>query len=456
MNLSPEQLSIFRELLSLKNSELDVIALARLAGLDPRLCFAGGDWRGVDFGPNDLSGFDFSRADLRGADLSRATGLERILTDAKTRLPREIGHRVSPFAGNSPDSFFRRQSIIGSNLELPAGTALEAEMLGHDAAVFSRQSGNFSVMLDWHLRRGTRPDGTPYRLGTSWSNQEFAKAIGISEGTVRAWRGGQSFPSNLKDVSSALFGENPLYDRWTLHLRAARFDQPLPKLINQRPIRWDELAVSDANEMKDLGDGHLPSKEYGQARVYYENALSLFQHIGLAALGEANSLQRLGDLHLLAASYATAQRFYEKAGPLYRIVEDAFGEANCLKNVGNIALYLSDHDTARVAYDQALPLYRQVGHKLSEANCIERLGDIALRQSDLAHARAAYECALPLYRELGVVISEANCVRSLADIACVMDPGKARAVYEEALSLYRLAGNLSGMHHCMNSLLKSE
>src|SRR5271168_992171 len=87
MRLTPEQRRVFREILSPKNSALDIVALARLVGLEPRRYFAGGDWRGVNFGANDLSGFDFTGADLRDADISKATGINRIITDAATRLP---------------------------------------------------------------------------------------------------------------------------------------------------------------------------------------------------------------------------------------------------------------------------------------------------------------------------------------------------------------------------------
>ena len=77
MKLTPEQRRVFREILSPKNRALDIVALARLVGLEPRRHFAGGDWRGVDFGKNDLSGFDFTGADLRGANLSQATGVSK-------------------------------------------------------------------------------------------------------------------------------------------------------------------------------------------------------------------------------------------------------------------------------------------------------------------------------------------------------------------------------------------
>jgi Pentapeptide repeats (8 copies) len=95
MRLTPEQRRVFREILSPNNGALDIVALARRVGLEPRRYFAGGDWRGVNFGSNDLSGFDFTGADLRDADISQATGIDRIITDAATRLPVDA-RKLSP------------------------------------------------------------------------------------------------------------------------------------------------------------------------------------------------------------------------------------------------------------------------------------------------------------------------------------------------------------------------
>ena len=61
--------------------------LVRVAGLDPARDFRNSVLDGVDFGTDDLSGYDFSGADLSGAVLSRATGLDGMVTDARTRLP---------------------------------------------------------------------------------------------------------------------------------------------------------------------------------------------------------------------------------------------------------------------------------------------------------------------------------------------------------------------------------
>jgi CRP/FNR family transcriptional regulator, cyclic AMP receptor protein len=50
----------------------NLLELAKIADLDPKTDFAGGDLRNVDLSGADLTGFDFSHADLSNAELSHA------------------------------------------------------------------------------------------------------------------------------------------------------------------------------------------------------------------------------------------------------------------------------------------------------------------------------------------------------------------------------------------------
>jgi hypothetical protein len=93
------------------------VALMQVADLDPAHDFRGAVLDGVDFGTDDLGNFDFSGADLRGADLSRAAGLDRMITDANTRLPDHAPRKLPRFdlgevyrmilAGEPPPSAWR-------------------------------------------------------------------------------------------------------------------------------------------------------------------------------------------------------------------------------------------------------------------------------------------------------------------------------------------------------------
>src|ERR1044072_8037025 len=84
-----------------------------------------------------------------------------------------------------------------------------------------RQTTAFGQLLNWHLDRGTRPDGTPDEKGVPWQNKPFAIAIGQkTERTVRNWRNGETSPSpaDLNAILQALFGGKPIYADWRTEL----------------------------------------------------------------------------------------------------------------------------------------------------------------------------------------------------------------------------------------------
>lgn len=81
----------------------------------------------------------------------------------------------------------------------------------------------FRQLLDWHVRRGTRPAGSPQSVGVPWENKEFARAVGAkstesekNERTIRNWRNGDTLPgsADLHGILQALFGGRPEYADW--------------------------------------------------------------------------------------------------------------------------------------------------------------------------------------------------------------------------------------------------
>jgi tetratricopeptide (TPR) repeat protein len=86
-----------------------------------------------------------------------------------------------------------------------------------------KQTGNqaearkaFGALLQWHLKRGTRPNASPGARGTDWSQLEFSGAVRVSgalgertDRTVRNWCSGSALPSDLRPIEIALFGPEP-------------------------------------------------------------------------------------------------------------------------------------------------------------------------------------------------------------------------------------------------------
>ncbi len=87
-----------------------------------------------------------------------------------------------------------------------------------------RAQWTFGRLLDWHLRRGTRPGGRIDRPGRSWTAKAFADAIGVGDRTVRYWLRNEHLPPEVETIERILFGKDPDYPEWRLELRQARAD----------------------------------------------------------------------------------------------------------------------------------------------------------------------------------------------------------------------------------------
>jgi hypothetical protein len=84
----------------------------------------------------------------------------------------------------------------------------------------------FAEQLEFHLKRGTHPKGTPDVLPEKgWQVSRFARLVGVSERTVRNWRNRRrpTKPSaeDVASVGQVFFGENQTYATWAEQLRTA-------------------------------------------------------------------------------------------------------------------------------------------------------------------------------------------------------------------------------------------
>jgi tetratricopeptide (TPR) repeat protein len=114
-------------------------------------------------------------------------------------------------------------------------------------------TSSFSGLLDWHLARGTRADGSPAEKGVPWDNKNFARSVGSkstegakSERTVRNWRNGATLPSpaDFLAILLVLFGSNREYGEWKAELtdgyHAARSQVP------DKPV-YEPLLLTNAS-----------------------------------------------------------------------------------------------------------------------------------------------------------------------------------------------------------------
>jgi len=106
----------------------------------------------------------------------------------------------------------------------------------------------FGDILQFHLDRGTRPQGNTKR----WKKKEFAGVCDVSYNTVVSWLNEIHRPPNLGVIEIALFGEradedDPQYREWRREMAEA-YRRP------KEPKRLDEQLVSerDSTEITEL------------------------------------------------------------------------------------------------------------------------------------------------------------------------------------------------------------
>jgi hypothetical protein len=80
----------------------------------------------------------------------------------------------------------------------------------------------FGRRLEEHLIAGTSPKGQPRG---KWSNEQFGHATGVTDTTVRNWRGGKNLPPSFVPIGAALFGSSAseyddIYTAWNQELES--------------------------------------------------------------------------------------------------------------------------------------------------------------------------------------------------------------------------------------------
>src|SRR6516164_3852299 len=71
---------------------------------------------------------------------------------------------------------------------------------------------SFGDLLDWHLRRGTRPPGSD-KQGEPWKRATFAGDVGVSDKQVRNWIANKSLPNDIITIERVLFGRDQKHDK---------------------------------------------------------------------------------------------------------------------------------------------------------------------------------------------------------------------------------------------------
>ena len=136
-----------------------------------------------------------------------------------------------------------------------------------------RGDWSFAELLDWHLRRGTRPGGSddPTAQGDRWTNVNFAACLSSTNAekrrSVEGWRRAEYVPTDIDPIEKALFGEDgrDAFNLWRGHLRDAYFNAKRGTAVRppKRGAGPDESAVPTSPTENQSSDAASPANAAG-------------------------------------------------------------------------------------------------------------------------------------------------------------------------------------------------
>jgi tetratricopeptide (TPR) repeat protein len=162
-----------------------------------------------------------------------------------------------------------------------------------------RSQWSFGRLLDWHLRRGTRPGGKTDHPGRQWGVKEFASAVGLGDRTIRYWLNDEHLPPEVETIEGILFGKDPCYDEWRLELRHAH--------ARSQGGKGHEAAPASTGKMPPVSNNRVPTHFMGRDEALLDIEAALKRDQGRVAITALHGLRGVGKT-TLAAAYADRHR----------------------------------------------------------------------------------------------------------------------------------------------------
>jgi tetratricopeptide (TPR) repeat protein len=177
-------------------------------------------------------------------------------------------------------------------------------------------------------------------------------------------------------------------------------------------IREGENSYQIGFALHRLATMYQKTKQYEQAKVYYEKALQSYEVLRKTEerdkkIWSASTYHNLGYVAQELREYAEARQNYQQALAIFIEFGDRYSQASTYHQLGMVAQELREYAEARQNYQQALAIKIEFGDRYSQANTYHQLGWVAQDLREYDEARQNYHQALVINIEFADRYSQA-------------------------------------------------
>jgi len=214
-------------------------------------------------------------------------------------------------------------------------------------------------------------------------------------------------------------------------------------LASFRDLYSDDGSEGCAWVLRDRGTVYEVLGEYSKALADYEEALRLFNTLGLLS-GRAWVLADQSVVYTDLGKLDLAEQACSEAISIFHEQAIRRGEGWALRAMGYLTGEQHNLVDARSYYDKALGIFKELGDRVDQARLMNALGAVSFDEGERPVAKGFYEQAQAVAQEQGARHIEGRALRGLGDVACAMHQfNEAENYYQTAFEIATELGILA-------------
>jgi tetratricopeptide (TPR) repeat protein len=220
----------------------------------------------------------------------------------------------------------------------------------------------------------------------------------------------------------------------------------------------DQKQTKNAEIYYQLGRVEQSLRNYEQARVIYNKALTLFIRLSNQQ-GQAYTYLGLSQVDYLTEEHDRALDICRNALECFAKSGKYHLQASVYHHLGMIYDALQNHEQARYSYDKAIEIHNKYEDRYSQAGIYHQLGILEQNLENYTQARCNYQKALEIKIEYNDLYNQASTYIQLGYVDRVLQHyEQARHNFQKGLCILLQYGDLYGqaMTYCLLGLLAED